>query len=51
MRADIRAMKYLVMSGSGRRGSFNRRLAARAAAVVEYLGEHPDPVLDRAQHA
>ncbi|SDK92343.1 NAD(P)H-dependent FMN reductase [Glycomyces sambucus] len=44
MRADIRAMRYLVMSGSGRQGSFNRRLAARAAGIVEARGG----VVDRA---
>jgi NAD(P)H-dependent FMN reductase len=42
MAAEIRAMRYLVMSGSGREGSLNRRLAELAAAAVEANGGTAD---------
>ncbi|MFG3340325.1 NADPH-dependent FMN reductase [Glycomyces sp. NPDC048151] len=42
MAAEIRPMKYLVMTGSGRQGSFNARLAALAAAAVEANGGTAD---------
>jgi len=42
MAAEIRPMRYLVMSGSGRAGSYNARLAELAAAAVENNGGTAD---------
>jgi NAD(P)H-dependent FMN reductase len=42
MAAEIRAMRYLVMSGSGRAGSYNGRLAELAARAVENNGGTAD---------
>jgi NAD(P)H-dependent FMN reductase len=54
-------VRYLVFSASLRRGSLNTKLADLAAASasthypcvkrawVEYLGEHPEPALDRVE--
>jgi len=50
-------VRYLVFSASLRRGSLNTKLADLASthypcvkrAWVEYLGEHPEPALDRVE--
>lgn len=45
MDTEIRPLKYLVMSGSGRSGSVNRQLADRAARVVADRGGIVDAAL------